>query len=566
MQSVASGSTSALNFLELLGVDAAIKVLDMSYVTSPCLMRLAECGAIRHVRSKDPGDYETSDAWLAATSSVALVLTDSYGTGATGGPADVDVDASYDPGILNRGEWIKFVSLFFNAEAAANAYFASAVAGVAAGQAAAVAASAASAALNGGARPVVAFVSYDAWSGEWQLSNASYKAQYVADANGLLAPMPAAGGDVTYKDWTDPPTTAAFATAAAARAALAGVSVLLDETVVYPGSPETYTLRTFLDNWGFTAADAASGQYPFLKNGRIYREDKTINDGEWGAFGTDWYANGVSQPQVALSDFLAVLYPGTPAAAAGGTTWLRNLAAAEPFVVRTSAQCAGAEAVAVQAVCGGPSTTLTLSNLRPATFTPAALEAAIMAALPSGTTATVTVSDFAISATLRLSGPAGLLDAAGGATGFLGALGGVLGYPVASPTAAPAGRRLLGTTMALPIEIDSFGMNGGAACASLLQQLSNGTALLDAARAAGATTATSAAAEGATVAATVSVTVRGGDTTAAMTTLSTAAAGGKLNAALAVAGMADPAASGAAAAGRASAAAALAVAAAALLA
>jgi len=76
VQSVASGSTSALNFLELLGVDAAIKVLDMSYVTSPCLMRLAECGAIRHVRSRDVGDYETSAAWLAATSSAGLVLTD----------------------------------------------------------------------------------------------------------------------------------------------------------------------------------------------------------------------------------------------------------------------------------------------------------------------------------------------------------------------------------------------------------------------------------------------------------------------------------------------------------
>lgn len=568
MQSVASGSTSALNFLELLGVDAAIKVLDMSYVTSPCLMRLAECGAIRHVRSRDVGDYETSAAWLAATSSAGLVLTDSFGTGATGGDADVVFDASYDPGFLNRGEWIKFVALFFNAEAAANAYFDSAVASVAAAQAAALAAAAANAALNGGPRPVVAFAAYDQWSGEWQLSNASYKMQYVAAANGVLAPMPAAGvNGVTYKDWTDPPTTAAFSDAASARAALAGVSVLIDETPVWPGSPETYTLRTFLSNWGFSAADVASSTYPFLKSGRIFREDKTINDGGWGSFGTDWFANSVSQPQVALADFLSVLYPGTAAAgAAGGTVWLRNLAANEPFVVRESSQCVGSAATAVTAICGGPSTTLTLRNLRPAAFTPAALEAAIMAALPSGTTASVTVTDFTIAAMLRLSGPSSLLDAAGGTSGFLGALGGVLRYPVASPAASPPGRRLLASSLSLPVQIDSFGMDGGAACAAMLATLANSTALLAAAQAAGAVSATSASAADAAVSATVSVTVRGGDTTAAMATLSAAASNGQLNAALAVAGMADPVASAAVSAGRASFLAALLVALAVLLA
>ena len=32
-------------------------------------------------------------------------------------------DASTDPGILGRAEWLKFLSLFFNAEATANARF-----------------------------------------------------------------------------------------------------------------------------------------------------------------------------------------------------------------------------------------------------------------------------------------------------------------------------------------------------------------------------------------------------------------------------------------------------------
>lgn len=556
MQSVASASVTSLNFLQLLGVDAAIKVLDMSYVTSPCLMRLAECGAIRHIRSVNgAGDYETSDAWLAATSAVQLVLTDSYGTGGTGGPADVDVDASFDPGILNRGEWIKFVALFFNAEAAANAYFAGVVTNVTSQTTAAVAASAASATLNGAARPLVAFASYSTWGPEWYLSNASYKAQYVAAANGLLAAMPAVGAGVTYKTWTNPPTTAAFSSAAAARAALKGVTVLIDETAVWPGSPETYTMGTFMANYGFSAADAASGVYPFLSNGRVFREDKAITDGEWGKFGTDWLANSVSEPQTVLSDFLTVLYPS---ASAPGTTWLRNLAAAEPFQVRTSAQCAGAEAATVATICGGPSTTFTLFGLRPANFTAPALEAAVLALLPSGTTAAVTVSDFAVGTTLHLSGPSAnfsLLQAAGGTASFLGALGVVLGHPVTSSVTSFSafGRRrslFAATTMlSVPIEVDSFGIGGGPACASVVATLQNATALLAAVQAAGAAGATSASVDAITVSATVSLTVRGGDTAAAMATLTAAAASGKLNNALAVSGMADPVAS-AATAGR----------------
>lgn len=79
VQTVATGLTTTLNFLEVLGVRSKIKVLvcaslarlsrpfrlrsaarahlirsirppqDMSFVTSPCAMRLAECGKIEHV-------------------------------------------------------------------------------------------------------------------------------------------------------------------------------------------------------------------------------------------------------------------------------------------------------------------------------------------------------------------------------------------------------------------------------------------------------------------------------------------------------------------------------------
>jgi hypothetical protein len=72
VRSLASADTTVLGFLELLGVEAAVKVLDMSYVTSPCFQRLQQCGALTHALSAGTytrvaaGDYQStpSTAWL----------------------------------------------------------------------------------------------------------------------------------------------------------------------------------------------------------------------------------------------------------------------------------------------------------------------------------------------------------------------------------------------------------------------------------------------------------------------------------------------------------------------
>jgi hypothetical protein len=45
------------------------------------------------------------------------VLANSWGVGASHTIKDVSFDASLDKGVLKTAEWLKFVSLFFNAEA-----------------------------------------------------------------------------------------------------------------------------------------------------------------------------------------------------------------------------------------------------------------------------------------------------------------------------------------------------------------------------------------------------------------------------------------------------------------
>lgn len=61
--------------------------------------------------------------------------------------------------------------------------------------------------------------------------------------------------------------------------------MLVDETYAY--DPTQYNMSTFMATYGFTAADVASGVYPFLA-GRVFRQDKTVSAGTYGAVGMDW--------------------------------------------------------------------------------------------------------------------------------------------------------------------------------------------------------------------------------------------------------------------------------------
>lgn len=534
--SLASGSTTALNYLELLGVQGAIKVLDMTYVTSPCLQRLAECGQITHASSASV-DYMPTSTWLAATSGVQMVLTDAYGTGATYTARDVSLDASFDMGLQARGEWIKFVSLFFNAEATANTYYASLSASLSADL------STAQALLQAApsAAPSVAFVAYNSYESGWQMYNATYKTQIVASAGGVFAPMPTAAQGADYTDYAFT-YGALFTNVTAFKAALRGVQVLVDETASNPGSPQTYTWQSFLGVMAFTPADLTSGAYPFLTNSRVFRYDKAVNDGAYGDYGLDWFANAVSQPQLVVNDFLTALYPDTPAARAATTTWLRNLALGQPVQVVTSAQCGDASG-AISTLCGGPSAYVTLPRLNVTTFTPTALQTAVLALLPAGTAAQVAITDFPIAAQLSLSGPS--LSLPQGTLAFLGGLGLSLGFPVVTADAyaqtavVGAGRRLLGS-LSLNIVITGLGKQAATA-AALLATLGNSTALLAAAQAAGATGTTGAQATNVQVSAVATVTVTGTNANAGLATLNTAVASGSLNTALVHAGVAQAA-------------------------
>jgi len=184
----------------------------------------------------------------------------------------VAFDATIDPGLSNRVEWIKFMALFFNAEPTANKAFASSMANI---NVEAVAAQRAVAGLPG--KPTVAWVSYSQYdTPAYTLSVAAYKQQLVIDAGGqpVMLPNQTVDTKLNLTAW---------------KKAVQGASLLIDETFWNP--PQNYTYSTFLRIFNFSAADIASGTWPFLTNNRIYRADKTIadyNDGDY--WGWDWRA------------------------------------------------------------------------------------------------------------------------------------------------------------------------------------------------------------------------------------------------------------------------------------
>ena len=111
VQSWSTGGTIPITFVEEIDLLPSAAALDPTYMTSPCGQKLIGCGAIRTEASPFNGTGS------------AVHFTDDWNTGATRTAIDVAFDASSDPGMLHRAEWLKFVSAFFNKEPEANRVF-----------------------------------------------------------------------------------------------------------------------------------------------------------------------------------------------------------------------------------------------------------------------------------------------------------------------------------------------------------------------------------------------------------------------------------------------------------
>jgi hypothetical protein len=321
LSSISVTDTTALGFVSLLGLQDRV-MYTTSYSVAPCMQKL------------------TSSACNKTSSTDNNALVGGIFGGGTTTNTSVAVTASADPGALNRAEWIKFVSVFFNKEIEANAIFDKITE-----RYNAIKTAATSTPVSG--RPVIAWVTYSPASiygpANWGFSNATYKEQYSADAGGVALNITA----LTEQYATTANPYVMFQYGALSfqnethmsdlKNILSGVDVIIDEGYYGEGVGGLADLAKFMSTWGLTDADKPN--YKFLANNNVLRIDATLGSTN---LATAWYEGAVAEPHEVLYDMVLAynssIVPSSEVTRTEGK-YLRNMATTNRTIV-TSAQCA----------------------------------------------------------------------------------------------------------------------------------------------------------------------------------------------------------------------------------
>lgn len=266
-------STSFLPHLDSQGVvDRLVGLDSFLYTSTPSVLERIEAGDIVEVGSFEPN----VEILLDLEPDLIMAQQFSAGPGAytvlgeVGLPVVLNADF-VDTSPLGQAEWGKYIALFFNTEAAANAVFN----GVAQRYE-----SLAQQANDADARPTVFAASpYD---GIWYMPGGqSYVARLLADA----------GADYLW-------------------AAYEGMgSLFLDFEVVLDIATDADFWVNLNQFWTTLdealAADPRYGEFAAVRNGAVYNNNARMNPN----FGNDYFESGVANPDLLLADLVAIFHP-----------------------------------------------------------------------------------------------------------------------------------------------------------------------------------------------------------------------------------------------------------------
>jgi len=274
VQSIATMSTSYLPFLDSLGVmDRLVAIDDATYVNNPTVLEMATSGTVTQFGYGAGVNIEQ-----LLDISPDLIMT--YGSGSPDYDAHpvllnaglhTVVNAEWlETSPLGRAEWGKFIALFFNKEAEAEAQFAATVERyeALAAQANAVA-----------EKPTV--MTDSEYQGSWYVAGGnSYTAQYLADA----------GTDYL---WADDAST--------------GSIPLAFEAVYDKAANADYWINVgFINSLAeLEAADARYADFAPFQNDTIWNNNKTQNANG----GNDYYESAVAHPDAVLADLISIFHP-----------------------------------------------------------------------------------------------------------------------------------------------------------------------------------------------------------------------------------------------------------------
>ena len=349
VRAVATSMTVAVGYLEQLGARDALKMTDPAYVHSPCVQRDEENGVIVASHIEYNSDWsENRTLWRNALNGISgldMVITDHYdgGTGSSGTAKDVAFHASdADLDMLQRTEQIKFLSLFFNKEAEANAYYADQVE-----RWNYMSSLIASAQSQGRLRSGLKCAWVTASGGSYTVSWAKYKDD-ICTAAGLTtyAQSGVSGTSHTF------PSTEAYLTA------MAGVSIVIDESYFY--NPSTSATKTAVHaNLGFTGRTLPSMN---SATGMILRLDKHVSDGDplyapagyYPSEGMAWFEDPYVHPALVLADFAQLVWFssfGIEAIRAGCPRFFRNVNSDDGVIKTTASDCDVWENARINQLC-----------------------------------------------------------------------------------------------------------------------------------------------------------------------------------------------------------------------
>jgi iron complex transport system substrate-binding protein len=272
--SIASMSTTYLPHLEKLNLlDSLVAVDSIQYVSNEAVRKMFDDGKLVEIGG---GASVNVEVVLDLDPDVVMV----YGSGSPDYDAHpklleagvkVAMNSEYmETSPLGRAEWLKFIAMFYNREADAEAIFADM-----AQEYEALAAKTAAVAD----RPTV--FTGAPWQDTWYMPGGnSYVAKFLADA----------GADYL---WADDESTG---------------SIPLDFESVYERAADAdYWLNT--SSWmsidEALAADARYGDFAALKNQKMYNNNARVNENG----GNDYWESGVANPQLVLADLIKILHP-----------------------------------------------------------------------------------------------------------------------------------------------------------------------------------------------------------------------------------------------------------------
>ncbi|KXS10359.1 hypothetical protein M427DRAFT_159527 [Gonapodya prolifera JEL478] len=301
-----TASRTAIRFLERLGLRTQIKFVPAtSLVTSPCLSLLAEQDQVRSIYPGFDVKEANVDVLFArqADGGTSEVLADVL-------QQSVLLSTYYESVPLEKLEWIKFISAFFNLEARANTIFQS-VQQVLQCNAAALAQANLTAATG-----VVGRVSNIAWVGKnadgtYSTQEYGYKVKMVQDAG--ASPFPYVAPD----------------TGAGIPSYLSKVDLLIDDT-----ESNVETLNDLLQVYNLTSPTVES-TYAFVRQRMAFRLDGRRKA---GASPLDEFQQSYwAMPDHIQQDVINMVYPFYNPN--WTRMWTRNVALGETYSVINSTQC-----------------------------------------------------------------------------------------------------------------------------------------------------------------------------------------------------------------------------------